>query len=432
MLSRSQFVKAAATAAALGPVALPLTACAQAQAQIQARRSGSGSRRIVVASDPHYVSPRLTDNGAAFASVVTRGDGKVMLHSEDLLDAFVAQVLAEKPAALVVSGDLTFNGARLSHEDLAAKLVPLLDAGVRVAVLPGNHDVACLYAARFAGVSYEYVDSVGAAEFREIWARFGYDDALAEDDASLSYVCPLFDDTWLLMVDCNGCATPGSLAPETLAFCRSVVARAREEGVRVVGVSHQNLLQHCALFKGGFVMGEAQGLAELYGQEGVSLNLSGHIHIQHTVQAGPLLEAATSSLAVTPCQYTQVSLEADGRYEARCVPVDVEGWARSIGSDDPDLLEFSTYAEDFFDNCTRVQPYGELVESGLAEAEAHATARAIQVMNRRYFAGRTDLIDWDEPALVAAFGRTSLEAYLQVVRAEEPRDHACYGGRIGF
>ncbi len=421
MLNRSEFVKAAVTTAVLGSAALPFSALAQ---------PGAGFRVVAVASDPHYISSRLTDRGAAFTAVVTRGDGKVMLHSEELLDAFVAQLLEEKPEALVVSGDLTFNGARLSHEDLAAKFAQLLDAGIRVAVIPGNHDVAYPYAARFSGDSYEYVDSVSAGEFREIWGRFGYDDAIAEDDASLSYVYPLFDDLWLLMVDCNGNAAPGFLVGDTLKFCQRVLAQAREEGVRVIGVSHQNLLQHCALFSTGFVMGGASDLVGLYGKEGVPLNLSGHIHIQHTAREGSLLEAATSSLAVTPCQYTLLNLGAEGDFEASCTSVAVEPWAQAQGSDDPELLGFSAYAEDFFDNCTRVQPHGELVEAGLSDAEAAETALAIQRMNRRYFAGRTDLIDWEDPALEVAFGKTSLESYLQTVRAEEPRDHTRYEGRL--
>ncbi len=421
MLNRSEFVKAAVTTAVLGSAALPFSALAQ---------PGAGPRVVAVASDPHYISSRLTDHGTAFTAVVTRGDGKVMLHSEELLDAFVAQLLEEKPEVLVLSGDLTFNGARYSHEDLASKLAPLLDAGIRVAVTPGNHDVAYPYAARFSGDSYEYVDSVSAAEFRDIWARFGYDDAIAEDDASLSYAYPLFDDTWLLMVDCNGNAAPGFLVGDTLKFCQRVLAQAHEEGVCVIGVSHQNLLQHCALFEAGFVMGAASDLVGLYREQGVVLNLSGHIHIQHTARAGSLLEAATSSLAVTPCQFTRLELDPAGDYRACCTPVAVEAWARAQGSDDPELLGFSAYAADFFDNCTRVQPHDELVEVGLSDAEATETARAIQRMNRRYFAGRTDLIDWDDPALAAAYGKTSLEAYLQAVRAEEPCDHTRYEGRL--
>lgn len=415
MLNRCEFVRAAVAAAALGPAMLPLAAQASA-----------GSHTLAIASDPHYISPRLTDNGPAFAAVVGAGDGKVMLHSEDLLDAFVAQLQAQKPEALIISGDLTFNGARLSHEDLVAKLEPLVDAGIRVVVLPGNHDIAYPYAARFNGDSYTYVDSVSPAEFRAIWERFGYTDAFAEDEASLSYAYPLFDDTWLLLVDCNATASPGSLAPQTRAFCRRVLGDAHEQGVRVIGVSHQNLLQHCALFKNGFVMGGADDLLSLYQRHGVALNLSGHIHVQHTAAEGSLFEAATSSLAVTPCQYTQATLHTDGHFEACAVPVDVSAWARATGCTDADLQDFLAYADRFFDECTRVQPYDELVAAGLAPDEARAAEQAIRQMNRCYFAGRTDLINWDDPALAAAFGKTSADAYLQTVHSEKPRDHTIY------
>ena len=418
MLNRSEFVRVAVAAAALGPVLLPTAASASSE--------HAGAHTLAIASDPHYISPRLTDNGPAFTAVVSAGDGKVMLHSEDVLDAFVAQLLAERPEVLLITGDLTFNGARLSHEDLAAKLMALIDSGIRVVVLPGNHDIAYPYAACFSGDSYTYVDSVSPAEFRTIWYRFGYQEAILEDPFSLSYVYPLFDDTWLLLVDCNAAQDPGRLAPQTLSFCRDALAQASEQGVRVISASHQNLLQHCALFRDGFVMGACDDLRDLYRRFGVRLNLSGHIHVQHTAVQGTLFEAATSSLAVTPCQYTRVALHADGLFEAQTVPVDVSTWAYKLGRTDADLLDFSAYADRFFDACTRVQPYDELVAAGLTSNEAAATTQAIQRMNRHYFAGRTDRINWDDPALAAAFGKTSIEAYLQVVHAEDPCDHTSY------
>ena len=110
---------------------LPAYACAQ---------EGS-AHTILVASDTHFISPALTDNGAYFTRMVERSDGKVTLYCDALTDAFCAQVIAQQPDCLILSGDLTFNGARRSHEDFAQKLARIQEAGIPVYVIPGNHDL---------------------------------------------------------------------------------------------------------------------------------------------------------------------------------------------------------------------------------------------------------------------------------------------------
>ena len=87
---------------------------------------------LVLATDLHYISPELTDNGPYFTRMVENADGKVMTKIEPLTEAFVEEMIAMKPDALILSGDLTFNGAKKSHEDLVKKLLRIREAGVSV------------------------------------------------------------------------------------------------------------------------------------------------------------------------------------------------------------------------------------------------------------------------------------------------------------
>ena len=57
---------------------------------------------VMVATDLHYLAPELTDHGPFFEQLIGRGDGKVMDYSEELAQAFVAQVIARRPDALDV------------------------------------------------------------------------------------------------------------------------------------------------------------------------------------------------------------------------------------------------------------------------------------------------------------------------------------------
>ena len=80
---------------------------------------------ILVATDPHFLAPSLTDGGEAFLSVVTHADGKYMQRIGEITDALFDRAASERPAALILSGDLTFNGERGSHEAFAAKCAAL-------------------------------------------------------------------------------------------------------------------------------------------------------------------------------------------------------------------------------------------------------------------------------------------------------------------
>lgn len=265
-----------------------------------------------------------------------------MEYSEEMADAFVNQMLRERPDAVLMTGDLTYNGAVESHEDLAAKLARLPDAGVPVLVLPGNHDVDCPQAARFEGDSFERVPSATAEQFARIWGRFGYEGALSRDDASLSYVAELGAGGRLraLMLDCNAVEEPGAIPGATLAWAREQLEEAREAGARVIACSHQNVLQH-AFVAYGYQMVGAEELLALYRDEGVVLNLGGHIHAQHyarpgeaggagsaaaggageaaaagpaeeadgaddAVAAAPFVDVATSALSVSPNQFAEL------------------------------------------------------------------------------------------------------------------------------
>ena len=133
--------------------------------------------RLMVASDLHYLSPSLTDHGSCFTELARNGDGKVMEYSQELVEAFVDTVLEKKPDALILTGDLTFNGARKSHEDLADKLARIEEAGIPVAVLSGNHDLWNKNAASFSGDRVTFEESVSAKEFKEIYFPFGFEEA---------------------------------------------------------------------------------------------------------------------------------------------------------------------------------------------------------------------------------------------------------------
>lgn len=372
---------------------------------------------VIVATDLHYLSPALTDNGPFFTNLVETADGKVMLYVDPLCDAFVEQVIAREPDCLILSGDLTFNGEKQSHIDLAAKLQRVEAAGIPVLVLPGNHDLNTS-AHAFHGDGYSRTASVTAGEFRSIYAAMGFDEALSCDEASLSFVYQLSPGWRILMLDANTPEAPGAIRPETLAWVEAQLDQAVAEGARIIAVSHQNLLGHNALFTAGYVISNHDDLAALYAGAPVVCNLSGHMHMQHSMTDAPTPEIATSALSVYPNQYGVLTLGEDAVYGTE--RVDVSAWAVRQGMEDGNLLDFAAYSERFFKTIAVNQAQGSV----RSDEDIPGLAAWFADLNACYFSGRMDLADlsgdeyerWRrQPVFLAA--------YIDSILMEEARDH---------
>ena len=361
---------------------------------------------IVVAADLHYISPRICDFGAYFTRMMDDADSKLTHYCEELTDAFLDEVIARRPDVLLLMGDLSFNGARESHLDLAAKLRSVEAAGIPVLVLTGNHDVYNRNAARFEGERFTRLTPCTTDDFHAIYAKFGLDEAISVDSDSLSYLYPLTNDTWVLMMDFNTAHDFCGVSEETLRWTKEQLARARREGKRVLAAGHQNLFAHSA-FVSGYVIDRAEELAQLLREYEVPLFLSGHLHIQHWQTEKGLTEIATSALSVYPCQYGVLSLERGSlRYETR--QVDVASWAAAQGPDDPVLQDFSAYAAQVMDVHTGHETEGELKALGFSESERADMIAYACKLNRAYFSGDLrDAAEWDPDGWIAALWASS-------------------------
>lgn len=330
---------------------------------------------LMIATDPHDFAPSLTDGGEAFLNVVTHADGKYMQCIGEITDALFDRAAEERPAALILSGDLTFNGERESHEAFAARCAALEEQGVPVLVLPGNHDLDRPDAVRFEGDQITAVESVSAADFRSLYAAFGYDEALSEDEHSLSYVYRLCDGLRILLVDCNTSGQDDTIPEESFTWIESQLQAAQAAGDRVIAVSHQTVLQHNSRFVDGFAITNRERLLRLYRQYHVAVNLSGHMHIQHVRQEGGLTEIVTGALSVADCLCGILRLTAEScDYTARsAAPAGLQAEATAF------------FRENAF-------------HQGMAAGDA-ASAEYLADLNTAYFTGRMDLAERDETIL---------------------------------
>ena len=96
-----------------------------------------------------------------------------------------------------------------------------------------------------------------------MYDAFGYEDALYKDRESFSYVTEVDEHTWLLLLDVNASMCTNAFTQNILKWIEDVLQAGKKEGVHVISITHQNLLQH-TLFTDGFIIDNAEDVISLF------------------------------------------------------------------------------------------------------------------------------------------------------------------------
>lgn len=359
--------------------------------------------RLAIATDLHYLSPSLVEGGELIREVAVYGDGTMIHIGPQIVEAFFRQIENTAPDYLILSGDLTLNGALASHEDFAKRLEALEESGVNVLALPGNHDVDAEYGIFYRDGGAEKAESLSSDGFISLYENFGPDLSHSRDELSFSYSVDTGHGLRIIMLDAN-CYGRGFVKEGTLLWLREVLEEARQAGDRVITVSHQNLYAHNRLLYFGYQLYNAKEVQALLEEYEVLCNLSGHIHSQSIVD-DTVPEIVTSSLIVAPSQYGVMEY-GGGELSYNTVETDVAAWAAERELSYEALLNFEQSAEDFFmDNCRR-QVAEMYADAGLADEELSLLQESFARLNLDYFTGA--LPDY-----------TALEPGLELWRAQE-------------
>lgn len=286
--------------------------------------------RFAVLSDTHVFPAELGYSGKAFEAYLA-GDRKLLKESTEIMEEATRQLLVQKPDFVLVSGDLTKDGERISHEWFARQLDILEAAGIKTFVTPGNHDLNNPEAVRFVGNDTEKVANVSPDDFARIYNKHGYGQALARDPSSLSYLAEPVPGLWLLSMDSIDYAknstlphpvTSGRFTQSRLDWIESQLLEARRQGKAVIGMLHHTVTESYHSMKkhfGEYVLEENELIAGLLARYGVRLVFSGHYHAHDITryQADKKLESPwlysvmTGSLVTFPTPYRTVELSPD-------------------------------------------------------------------------------------------------------------------------
>ncbi|MDR0221215.1 MAG: metallophosphoesterase [Lachnospiraceae bacterium] len=272
---------------------------------------------FAVISDLHLYDASLGSAGEAFEEV-KRSDRKLLLESMDLLDLAIEQILVSNAEFLLVSGDLTKDGELINHRLVAEKLAVLNEAGIKVYVTPGNHDVNNPEAFSFSGREKTPVQSVSPEEFAEIYADFGYGEALSRDTNSLSYLAEPIPGLWLLSIDAcryrenktgQALINSGKISQATLNWITGILKEAQQRGIPVMAMMHHGVVEHWegqAKLHPDYLIEDYRYFGRFLASYDVRLVFTGHYHAQDVTQGiftggKYIYDVETGSLVTPPC-----------------------------------------------------------------------------------------------------------------------------------
>ena len=377
--------------------------------------SAAAETKVMAVTDIHYLAKPLYEGSGLFIQALKNGDGKITQYGDELLSALYREILSEQPDALLVTGDLSFNGEKQSHLRLAEWFSKVEASGVPVWVIPGNHDIGT----RPIGYTSEggyWTEGVTAEEFREI-----YRDFMMPGEAGCSYAAPAGENLRVLMTDVSFCPqTFGVFTGAHSAWLTEELRKAQEAGVRVITASHHNLAAHTDFSRDSFLMFGSEAMRALLARAGVPLHLSGHMHIQHIAEQDGVADAATGAFCIWPHRYASVTLTDQGklRYEARELRDEFL----------PDGLKEESKA--WFADIARTKSLAGLAD--VPEEDGRLMADLAARFNLAYFSGtvRDEYAAWqDDPAyrLWEAYGGQGFWSYMRLVM-DETEETAKTGG----
>lgn len=278
---------------------------------------------IAVASDLHYSAPEpeleKTNDDPLYWHAIRRCE----MENETglIIDEFLNRCAESDDVDYVLlSGDLANRGRTRpeDHKVIAQKLRDFeKKSGKEVYVINGNHDAS-------------NNSETTLADFKNIYADFGYDHALTTREDDCSYTADLGKKYRLIALDSNHetKSTEDGMTVDKLNWVKEQAKLAKEDGRYPVVMMHHNLLDHLPvqrILSRNFIVKFHNTTAELFADWGIKVVFTGHEHCSDatvftSALGNKIYDFATTSLAMYPLEYRVVNFTDDEiKYESRSV-----------------------------------------------------------------------------------------------------------------
>ena len=245
--------------------------------------------KFTVIADTHYYAKSLGVSGSAY-ELRSGSDQKCLGESHEIISEAFQRIARSDTGAVLIAGDLTNDGERVSHDGFRALLYEL-QKSKPVYVVTATHDWCCDKNPRryVGGEVFRDVPAMGHDELRDFYFDFGPKQAISEYFTHLgtsSYVIALSENVSLLALndDQNGKGRAG-YTPEHMNWILEQLRQAKEQGITVVGMQHHLVLPHISpLFTGGGCVGDREEVAQMLADAGLRYLFVGHSHMQNIMR----------------------------------------------------------------------------------------------------------------------------------------------------
>ena len=243
--------------------------------------------KFAVIADPHYYSEKLGNSGIAY-TMRANSDQKMLAHSKGVIAAALEEIKNSDAEFLLIAGDLTNDGERVSHEEMRHFLYEFKKVKP-VYAITATHDWCCDgNPRRFEGANvYHDVETIKPEELRDYYKDFGPGDAISEyftHQQKSSYVVRPCEgvSVFCLDDDQDGKGNSG-YSEEHFNWIKQEIKNAKERGDLIFGMQHHHvfLTEFDKVINGKGSVERKRKLCEDFADSGLSVMFTGHSHMQH-------------------------------------------------------------------------------------------------------------------------------------------------------
>lgn len=315
-------------------------------------------------TDLHHYAFELGTEGKAFEKICL-SDQKCLAETGAMIDEYFNKIIEDTETNIVlITGDVTCNGARESHDDLVPRLQRLKDAGKKVYVTTGTHDYymdkgnGTGKAEKCVGDELLTATQTEREELLEIYKDFGLSEALSVHKPSHSYSVQLQEGYRLLCLNDDGDEFFCGYYDDCLEWIQEQIDEAKKAGDYIFAVTHHPVLPPSPiypLFSRRDMLGDYEKVSEFLADNGVKFIFTGHTHMMNiakmtTKQGNDFYDINTSSAVGYPSAMRKVKM-TDTEVQVDSVKIDNFDWdLKGMTVDEYTKVNFLQFLNAIFDS----------------------------------------------------------------------------------
>lgn len=278
--------------------------------------------KLTFIADTHHYSKTLGTKGRQY-ELRSGSDQKCLAETGEIIDSAFDYISKSDTDAVLIAGDVTNDGEKVSHLEFREKLKALAKSK-KVYVITATHDWCCdENPRRYDGDKvFHDVEVMKSSELRDFYFDFGPKDALSEyitHIGTCSYVVQISENVRILALndDKNQNGHAG-FTEEHFCWIEEQIKKAQQDGSLIIGMEHHLLMPHVTpLITGGSTCVEnREYVASRLADAGLKYMFVGHSHIQSTSsfktrKGNVITEVNVGSLVGYPAPIVEVTVNDD-------------------------------------------------------------------------------------------------------------------------